>query len=62
MRTAIARRMPNLPPGLSPRRVTAALLLGLLVCLVQTAVFTILSCVYIALHTEEPSHGHAEAH
>ena len=30
--------------------------LGLLVCLVQTAVFTILFCVYIALHTEEPAH------
>ncbi len=33
--------------------------LGLLVCLVQTAVFVILSCVYIALHTAEPEHeGH----
>lgn len=27
--------------------------LGLLVCLIQTAVFVILSCVYIALHTAE---------
>jgi F-type H+-transporting ATPase subunit a len=34
--------------------------LGLLVCLVQTAVFTILSCVYIALHTAEVEH--AEEH
>lgn len=34
--------------------------LGLLVCLVQTAVFTILACVYIGLHTAEPEH--AEAH
>jgi F-type H+-transporting ATPase subunit a len=33
--------------------------LGLLVCLVQTAVFVILSCVYIALHTAEPEHGEA---
>ena len=32
--------------------------LGLLVCLVQTAVFTILSCVYIALHTAEAEHAH----
>jgi len=31
--------------------------LGLLVCLIQTAVFTILSCVYISLHASE-----AEAH
>ena len=30
--------------------------LGLLVCLIQTAVFCILSCVYIALHTAEPEH------
>jgi F-type H+-transporting ATPase subunit a len=30
-------------------------ILGLLVCLVQTAVFVILSCVYIALHTAD--HG-----
>jgi F-type H+-transporting ATPase subunit a len=33
--------------------------LGLLVCLVQTAVFVILSCVYIALHTaEHEGEGH----
>lgn len=32
--------------------------LGLLVCLVQTAVFIILSCVYIALHTAEPEEHH----
>jgi F-type H+-transporting ATPase subunit a len=30
--------------------------LGLLVCLIQTAVFCILSCVYIALHTAEAEH------
>lgn len=30
--------------------------LGLLVCLIQTAVFCLLSTVYIALHTEEPEH------
>ena len=33
--------------------------LGVLVCLVQTAVFTILSGVYIALHTAEQEHGEA---
>ncbi len=32
--------------------------LGLLVCLIQTAVFVILSCVYIALHTAEAEEGH----
>ncbi len=31
--------------------------LGLLVCLIQTAVFTILSCVYISLHASE-AEGH----
>jgi F-type H+-transporting ATPase subunit a len=30
--------------------------LGLLVCLIQAAVFAILSCVYIALHTAESEH------
>ncbi|HEY4221476.1 MAG TPA: F0F1 ATP synthase subunit A [Myxococcota bacterium] len=35
--------------------------LGLLVCLVQTAVFVILSCVYIALHTAE-AEGEGHAH
>ena len=32
--------------------------LGMLVCLVQTAVFTILSCVYIALHTADAEEHH----
>lgn len=32
--------------------------LGLLVCLIQTAVFVILSCVYIALHTAEAEEAH----
>jgi F-type H+-transporting ATPase subunit a len=32
--------------------------LGLVVCLVQTAVFVILSCVYIALHTAEAEEHH----
>ena len=27
-------------------------------CLIQTAVFVILSCVYIALHTAEAEEGH----
>jgi F-type H+-transporting ATPase subunit a len=36
--------------------------LGLLVCLVQTAVFVILSCVYIALHTAEHEHDEHEGH
>ncbi len=32
------------------------MLLGLLVSLIQTAVFCILTCVYISLHTQEASH------
>ena len=37
--------------------------LGLLVCLVQTLVFTLLAIVYIALAIEDhDDHGHAEAH
>ena len=32
--------------------------LGLLVCLIQAAVFVILSCVYIAIHTAEAEEGH----
>jgi F-type H+-transporting ATPase subunit a len=32
--------------------------LGLLVCLIQTAVFTILSCVYISLHASEADAHH----
>jgi F-type H+-transporting ATPase subunit a len=30
--------------------------LGLLVCIIQTVVFCILTCVYISLHTQEESH------
>ncbi|MEW5854013.1 MAG: F0F1 ATP synthase subunit A [Myxococcota bacterium] len=40
--------------------------LGFLVCIIQTAVFCILSTVYIALavqgHEEHEEHGHGEAH
>jgi F-type H+-transporting ATPase subunit a len=32
--------------------------LGLLVCLIQAAVFVLLSCVYIAIHTAEAEEGH----
>ncbi len=32
--------------------------LGLLVCIIQTAVFTILSCVYISLHASEHDAAH----
>lgn len=31
-------------------------LLGLLVCIIQTIVFCLLTCVYISLHTQEESH------
>lgn len=31
-------------------------LLGLLVCVIQTIVFCLLTCVYISLHTQEESH------
>lgn len=31
-------------------------LLGLLVCIIQTVVFCLLTCVYISLHTQEESH------
>jgi F-type H+-transporting ATPase subunit a len=31
-------------------------LLGLLVCVIQTVVFCLLTCVYISLHTQEDSH------
>jgi F-type H+-transporting ATPase subunit a len=31
-------------------------LLGLLVCIIQTIVFCLLTCVYISLHTQEDSH------
>ena len=31
-------------------------ILGLLVCVIQTVVFCILTCVYISLHTQEESH------
>jgi F-type H+-transporting ATPase subunit a len=40
------------------------MLLGLIVCIVQTAVFTLLTIVYVALAVEEhehDDHGHAEA-
>ena len=37
---------------------TSFYVLGLLVCLIQTAVFTILACVYIAIHTAEAEEGH----
>lgn len=36
--------------------------LGLLVCLIQTAVFVILSCVYIGLHAAEHEAGHGGGH
>lgn len=32
--------------------------LGLLICVIQTAVFCILSCVYISLHTADAEHDH----
>ena len=32
--------------------------LGLMVCLIQAAVFVILACVYIAIHTAEAEEGH----
>ena len=32
------------------------MVLGLLVALIQTAVFCILTCVYISLHAQEASH------
>ena len=31
-------------------------MLGLLVCIIQTVVFCLLTCVYISLHTQEESH------
>jgi F-type H+-transporting ATPase subunit a len=40
-------------------------ILGLLVCVIQTAVFMILTCVYISLHTADThgdDHAHADAH
>jgi F-type H+-transporting ATPase subunit a len=33
-------------------------MLGLLICVIQTAVFCILSCVYIGLHTAPAEHDH----
>jgi F-type H+-transporting ATPase subunit a len=36
--------------------------LGFLVCIIQAAVFCILTCVYISLHTAEHHDDHGEAH
>ncbi|MFO0749466.1 MAG: F0F1 ATP synthase subunit A [Myxococcota bacterium] len=36
--------------------------LGLMVCVVQTVVFTLLFVVYLSLATEDHDHGHDEAH
>ena len=38
------------------------MVLGLLVCIVQTVVFTMLTIVYIALAVEEHDHHHDEGH